>query len=120
MERKCDRSARRARFGIPPRRLYGHGGAVVAATNDAAPTEDPDAETTETQLPILSAASEHDVAGLNYQRTAKATRPERPLISSLALACLRRSAPPAQCQYGEGMTTAGQRRFASLRAASMR
>jgi hypothetical protein len=54
------------RLGILPRRLHGQGGAVAVAANDAAPTRwrIPMSKLTDTQLIILSAASQRDDRGV--------------------------------------------------------
>jgi Protein of unknown function (DUF3489) len=72
-ERYCDRSGHEACLGILPRRLHGHGGAVVVAANDAAPTQRriPMARLTDTQLIILSAASQRDDRGVELPANVK-------------------------------------------------
>src|SRR5229473_3894411 len=64
---------REARLGILPRRLEGHGGAVVVAANDAAPTQRriPMSKLTDTQLIILSAASQRDDRGVELPTNVK-------------------------------------------------
>src|SRR5229473_1704357 len=64
---------REARLGILPRRLEGHGGAVVVAANDAAPTQRriPMSKLTDTQLIILSAASQRDDPGVELPTNVK-------------------------------------------------
>jgi hypothetical protein len=61
------------RLGILPRRLEGHGGAVVVAANDAAPTQRriPMSKLTDTQLIILSAASQRDDRGVELPANVK-------------------------------------------------
>jgi hypothetical protein len=59
--------------GFLPRRLHGQGGAVVVAANDAAPTKPriPMSRLTDTQLIILSAASQRDDRGVELPATVK-------------------------------------------------
>src|SRR6266550_9023897 len=73
MERYLARSGHEARLGILPRRLHGQGGAVVVAANDAAPTRRriPMARLTDTQLIILSAASQRDDRGVELAANLK-------------------------------------------------
>ena len=61
------------RLGILPRRLHGQGGAVVVAANDAAPTQlrIPMERLTDTQLIILSAASQRDDRGVELPANIK-------------------------------------------------
>ena len=62
---------------------------MVVAANDAAPTQRriPMARLTDTQLVILSAASQRDDRGVESRQTSKAKPPERLSISSSAPAC---------------------------------
>ncbi len=59
--------------GSLPRRLHGRGGAVVVAANDAAPTREriPMARLTDTQLIILTAASQRDDRGVELPANVK-------------------------------------------------
>src|ERR1700704_5069280 len=59
--------------GSLPRRLHGQGGAVVVAANDAAPTQRriPMARLTDTQLLILSAASQREDRGVELPAKVK-------------------------------------------------
>src|SRR6266404_4402663 len=59
--------------GSCPRRLHGPGGAVVVAANDAAPTQwrIPMPKLTDTQLVILSAASQRDDRGVELPANLK-------------------------------------------------
>ena len=67
------RSGREARLGILPHRLHGRGGAVVVAANDAAATQwrIPMSRLTDTQLIILSAASQRDDRGVELPANVK-------------------------------------------------
>jgi hypothetical protein len=59
--------------GSLPRRLHGQGGAVVVAANDAAPTQRriPMSKLTDTQLIVLSAASQRDDRGVELPANVK-------------------------------------------------
>jgi hypothetical protein len=67
------RSEREARLGILPHRLHGRGGAVVVAANEAAATQwrIPMSRLTDTQLIILSAASQRDDGGVELPANVK-------------------------------------------------
>src|SRR5260370_27685596 len=80
-ERSCERSGPQARLGILPRRLHGQGGAVVVAANHAAPTQRriPMARLTDTQLIILSGASQRDDRGVELPATVKDEAARKPV-----------------------------------------
>src|SRR5262249_1320953 len=72
----------RGRFGILPRRLHGPGGAAVVAANDAAPTQwriPMVARLTDTQLVILSSASQRHDRGVDLPANVAAEALRKPV-----------------------------------------